>query len=93
MVTQRAVGLGLRGVFLAAFFAIGVVAPPNAIAQPQQGGPPHGPPPIAFEACANHRSGDACSVDFNGRHITGTCTPARDGERLFCRPEGMPPRP
>lgn len=63
--------------------------------QPPQGGhggQPPTPPQEAFTACSGQSNGASCSVNFQGRTITGTCATFTDG-RLFCRPEGMPPPP
>jgi hypothetical protein len=64
-----------------------------AHAQPdQQSGKRRGPPPQAFEVCADQAEGAACS--FSGHHgdITGSCiAPEREGQELVCAPEGGPP--
>jgi hypothetical protein len=57
-------------------------------------GHPHGPPPQAIEACKNHNRGDACSVTFGDRTITGTCDAppqAPADAPLACHPDGPPP--
>lgn len=86
--------LGSTALFLAGAVALVVSA---AWAQPQppdrdRGGRPPTPPQEAFAACANQQTGASCSVNFQGRTITGTCAAFTDG-RVFCRPEGMPPPP
>ena len=53
---------------------------------------PHGPPPAAFEACAQKAAGEACSVAMPDRTITGVCAEASDA-RLFCRPDHPPGPP
>ncbi len=67
----------------------------SALAQQQQP-PPNGqrptPPQEAFTACDGRRANDACTVQFQGRTIAGTCEAFTDA-RLFCRPEGMPAPP
>lgn len=54
----------------------------------------HGPPPAAFEACANQSEGAACS--FTGRRdeaVEGTCfAPPRESSALACKPERGPDR-
>lgn len=49
------------------------------------------PPQAAFDACRSHAEGDACSVDFGGRTISGTCRKPPDGGDLICFPSGPPP--
>ena len=53
-----------------------------ANAQPdQQSGKRRGPPPVAFEVCADQAEGAACS--FSGHHgdVTGSCiVPQREGD-------------
>ena len=61
----------------------------------KQSGSRRGPPPAAFEVCADQAEASACS--FSGRHgdVTGSCiVPKRDGQgdTLVCAPEGGPPR-
>ena len=61
----------------------------------KQSGNRRGPPPAAFEVCADQTEAAACS--FSGRHgdVTGSCiVPKRDaqGDKLVCAPEGGPPR-
>lgn len=60
----------------------------------QQSGKRRGPPPAAFEVCADQSEASACS--FSGRHgdVTGSCiAPKRDDQddKLVCAPEGGPP--
>ena len=66
----------------------------TANAQPdQQSGKRHGPPPEAFEVCADQAEGAACS--FSGRRgdVTGSCiVPRHEQDKLVCAPEGGPPR-
>jgi hypothetical protein len=57
-------------------------------------GPPPTPPPEAFTACEQKSEGAACTVQFDGHTINGTCSQWQD-QKLFCRPErppGPPPR-
>ena len=55
-----------------------------------QAQPPHRPPPEAYEACADARTGDACEVTLGERTLSGTCETDRD-DGLVCRPEPPPP--
>jgi hypothetical protein len=55
-----------------------------------------GPPPLppeAYAACESKADGEACTVQLHDREIHGTCAPDREGKRLFCRPNDMPPPP
>jgi hypothetical protein len=64
-----------------------------ALAQPRPP-PGGGPPPEAFAACVGRSKGEACSVNFGGREIKGSCeAPPPDAKdtRLACRPSDMPP--
>lgn len=88
MSTQRALRLVLRSALLTAAVGASLHAGGDADAQPRPG---FGPPPVLFEACSGRRSGEACSVDFRGRRVDGTCTPGPD-QRVFCRPAGVPDR-
>jgi hypothetical protein len=54
---------------------------------------PHGPPPEAFEACNEKGEGEACSVEFHERTLTGSCVQAREQDVLFCLPDELPPPP
>lgn len=55
---------------------------------------PPSPPPEAFTACANAKSGDACTVQLRDRSVDGTCKESRsDSSKLFCLPKDMPPPP
>ncbi|MBK1649325.1 hypothetical protein CKO36_12100 [Rhabdochromatium marinum] len=69
------------------------LAAPFAQAQPDsQGGQRHGPPPEAFDACADQLEGAVCQfTGRRGKSVEGTCftPPGRDGE-LVCAPEGGP---
>ena len=71
--------------------ALAITALPFAIAQADR---PHRPPPKeAFDACNNKQAGDACSVTFGDRTITGTCSKGPDGQgALACKPD-RPPGP
>jgi hypothetical protein len=53
---------------------------------------PHRPPPEAFSACQSQKQGAACTVNFHGQSVAGTCETFGD-EGLACRPEGPPPAP
>ncbi len=62
----------------------------SAFADPPSGSPPK-PPQEAFTACASSKDGDACSVTFRDRTMSGVCHTTPDG--LACRPDGMPSGP
>ena len=64
-----------------------------AVAQPPRGGPPHGPPPEATQACASKQQGTACSFTAHDRELTGTCEAHPGDSTLSCRPahHGPPP--
>lgn len=54
----------------------------------------HRPPQEAFDACANHKAGDACSVTFGQHTINGTCSAGPDGNgALACKPDHPPGPP
>lgn len=57
------------------------------------GGPHHGPPKEAVEACENLKQGDECSFKMREENLTGTCEPGPENEKLACRPKGAPPGP
>lgn len=54
----------------------------------QKSGERRGPPPAAFEACANSAAGDACTVETPRGKLTGECRNARRQDKLVCVPEG-----
>lgn len=56
---------------------------------PPHGGGHRGPPPEALAACASSSAGAACSVNFQGKSLTGTCVAGPEGQALAC----LPPRP
>ena len=62
----------------------------ETLAEPLQARPK--PPQVALDACRNRAEGDACSVDFRGKTISGTCRKMPDGDAgLVCFPDGPPP--
>lgn len=62
------------------------------IASAQENGQRRGPPPEAFEACANQAEAAACSFSGNRGDVTGTCMMPPQGEsELICAPEGGRP--
>jgi hypothetical protein len=87
---------------LTAFGLLAAVASPTfaaaealatVVAEPRSGPPaPREPPPFAFEACADKQEGAACSVTMHDRTLDGSCVTGHD-DRLFCRPDNMPPPP
>ncbi len=47
----------------------------------------HGPPPAAFEACKEKKSGDACKFEARERKLEGTCGAApKAQDKLVCIP-------
>lgn len=49
------------------------------------------PPQAAFDACRNRAEGEACTVEFGGQEISGTCRRAPGGEQdLVCMPARPP---
>lgn len=65
---------------------------PIAIASADHRPPPR-PPQAAIEACKSLHRGDACSVAFDGRTVSGVCDAPPDvaNAPLACRPDGPPP--
>lgn len=63
-----------------------------ASAQPGGGGERRGPPPEAYEACADLAAGDSCAMTGRrGDTLQGSCiVPKEDEETLVCAPEGGP---
>jgi hypothetical protein len=53
----------------------------------------HRPPQEAFDACANAKRGDACTITHRDRTITGTCDAPPDETALACRPDHPPGPP
>lgn len=52
-----------------------------------------GPPPVAFEVCADQAEGASCSFEARRGDVTGTCiVPPRGDEALVCAPEGGAPK-
>ncbi|RMF14909.1 MAG: hypothetical protein D6761_08720, partial [Candidatus Dadabacteria bacterium] len=49
---------------------------------------PSGPPPEAFEACADREVDEDCTVDTPRGEMDGRCVTARDEETLVCVPRG-----
>jgi hypothetical protein len=54
--------------------------------------PHHGPPPQAYDACSQKKTGDACQVTFHDQTVSGVCAAAPDN-RLACRPDHPPGPP
>tara|TARA_R110001599_G_C12268908_1_gene661155 strand:+ start:1565 stop:1864 length:300 start_codon:yes stop_codon:yes gene_type:complete len=64
-----------------------------ATAQPSGGsGERRGPPPEAYEACADLAAGDSCAMTGRrGDTLQGSCiVPKEDEETLVCAPKGGP---
>jgi hypothetical protein len=61
----------------------------------QAGDSAHPPlPEIAYTSCASKSAGDACSVAFGDKTVSGTCAASpEDSSRLFCRLSEPPPHP
>lgn len=58
----------------------------------QQSGKRRGPPPEAFEVCADQAEGAACSFSGHREDVTGSCiVPRHEQDKLVCAPEGGPP--
>ena len=69
-------------------------ANPPPPSYPADAPPPHKPPQQAFDACKSLGEGAACSVNFDGHTITGTCRKGPHGEsELACVPEHPPGPP
>jgi hypothetical protein len=54
--------------------------------------PPHQPPPAAYDACQQKKSGDVCQVTFHEHTMPGTCQAMSD-QRLACHPDHPPGPP
>src|SRR5262245_46463794 len=54
---------------------------------------PEHPPKEAFDACTNHKQGDACTVKLRDFTLDGTCITLPDQADLVCRPNHPPPPP
>ena len=50
------------------------------------------PPQAAFDACAQKKATDTCSVTFGEHTMTGVCQ-ANSESKLFCRPDHPPGPP
>jgi hypothetical protein len=50
------------------------------------------PPPAAFDACKDKKSGDACEVTFREHTLTGKCDTTPE-DQLACRPDHPPGPP
>jgi hypothetical protein len=65
-----------------------------ACAQPAGGerGERRGPPPEAYEACADLTAGDSCEMTGRrGDSMQGSCiVPSEEEDTLVCAPEGGP---
>ncbi|MEQ9462653.1 MAG: hypothetical protein RJQ10_03245 [Haliea sp.] len=64
-----------------------------ACAQPGGGqGARRGPPPEAYEACADLAAGDSCTMTGRrGDTLEGSCiVPSEDESSVVCAPEGGP---
>ena len=48
-------------------------------------------PQFVLDACRNHTEGEACSVEFQGQKLAGTCRKIPDHQELACLPAGPPP--
>lgn len=84
-----------RSITLAIIFAA-YLSSTVANAEPgQQSGARRGPPPQAFDACADQPEGADCRFTGHRGDVTGSCiVPRQEGhaEELVCAPEGGPPR-
>ena len=49
------------------------------------------PPQFAVDACRNLSEGKACTVEFQGQTLAGTCKRLGNAEALACLPSGPPP--
>jgi hypothetical protein len=61
--------------------------------EPPDNGQRREPPPGAIEACGGKQAGDSCTVDIQGRTMTGECARPPAGaqdQALSCRPSGPP---
>jgi hypothetical protein len=76
------------------FFLIGILATGLVIARAATSADEMPPiPQEAFDACAGKKQADPCSVTFQGHDFDGTCNPAPQSDKLFCRPNDFPPPP
>lgn len=48
-------------------------------------------PQAALDACSGKAEGDACSVEFRGQAIEGSCRKLPQEDELACLPAGPPP--
>jgi hypothetical protein len=48
-------------------------------------------PQFVLDACRNRTEGEACSVEFQGQKLSGSCRKIPDHEQLACLPAGPPP--
>ena len=74
-----------------ALIVIAYMSHQTASAQPsEREGGRRGPPPEAFEACAEKASGDSCEMTGRkGEQLQGSCIlPPEEDETLVCAPEG-----
>ncbi|HVZ85672.1 MAG TPA: hypothetical protein VHG72_01810 [Polyangia bacterium] len=77
----------MKKLILLSFFLVAGIARADD-ACPQH----HGPPPEAYDACTDKKSGDTCQVTLHEHTMDGTCAAAPDN-RLACRPNHPPPGP
>lgn len=77
---------------IAGLFAAAIPFAARADGQQKPPHPPRKPPQEAFDACANLRQGDACSITLRDQTIAGTCEAPPETTALACRPS-KPPGP
>lgn len=69
----------------------GAMASANVAAESdEKKGKRRGPPPIAFEACAEFSEGASCAFEGRRGEVEGTCIIPPGKETLVCAPEGGP---
>lgn len=91
MSNQKTVNHSVRALLLGVCL-ISQVASQVASAQPGGGGERRGPPPQAYEACADLAAGDSCAITGRqGETLQGSCVvPKEDDDTLVCAPENGP---
>jgi len=82
----------MRTLSLAALlFFVGCLDEQTASTMAAVGDDQHRPPQEAIDACASSSSGDACTFDIDGHHITGTCKSCATDAPLACAPDHPQP--
>jgi hypothetical protein len=82
--TNRTLGLRLLGTTVLAG-GLGLLVLAGRASADEPPAHPHRPPPAAYTACDGKASGDACTVQFHDKTVSGTCDTFPGDSSLSCK--------